>query len=256
MGLKRSVADGMERLLGVSIAPHHRIGEIYERDQVKRVFDTFAVDCVFDVGANTGQYHRFLRDMIGFSGPVISYEPAPQLAGELLSQAAHDDDWHVNHVGLDSTAGQAMFHVARDTQFSSFRRPGRAGSEIFSDGRMEGETVMVPTATLADELKTWRNRLGFQRPYLKLDTQGHDLTVAEGAGEALGTFVAVQSEASVVPIYEGAPAIATALDFFRQRGFAPCAFVPNNEGHFPRLIETDIIFVNEVAAGLTRLAAA
>jgi FkbM family methyltransferase len=255
MGFKRSVADGVERVLGVSIAPQHRVGEIYERDQIRRVFDTLAVDCVFDVGANTGQYHRFIRDMIGFDGPVISYEPVPDLAADLIGEASREDDWHMNPVALDRTAGEAAFHIARDTQFSSLRRPGRVGNEIFSDGRMKGETVMVRTATLADELKLWRDRLGFQRPYLKLDTQGHDLAVAEGAGAALADFVAIQSEVSVVPIYDGAPGIAAALEFFKGRGFAPCAFVPNNEGHFPRLIETDIIFVNEMAAGLKILAA-
>jgi FkbM family methyltransferase len=253
MGLKRSVADGFERILGVSIAPQERIGEVYERDQVRRVFDAFAIDCVFDVGANTGQYYRFIRDKIGFDGPVVSYEPTPELAADLISEASRDDGWHVSAIALDRAAGEAAFHVARDSQFSSLKRPGAAGSEIFADGRMEGETVMVRTARLADELRHWRERLGFRRPYLKLDTQGHDLAVAEGAGDALGAFVAIQSEASIIPLYEGAPGIGAALDFFRGRGFAPCAFVPNNEGHFPRLIETDIIFVNEAAAGLPKL---
>jgi FkbM family methyltransferase len=250
MGLKRSVADGVERLLGVSIAPQHRVGEIYERDQVRKVFDSFAIDCVFDVGANTGQYYRFLRDMVGFAGPVISYEPTPALVADLTRNASRDNAWHVNAIALDRAAGEATFHVARDTQFSSLRTPGPVGMELFSDGRMEGDAITVKTETLAREIARWRDRLGFQRPYLKLDTQGHDLAVAEGAGDALAVFVAIQSEAAIVPIYSDAPGIVTALNFFTRRGFAPCAFVPNNEGHFPRLIETDIIFVNQAAAGL------
>jgi FkbM family methyltransferase len=255
MSLKRSIADGLERILGVSIAPHDRIGEVYQRDQIRKILDLFSVDCIFDVGANTGQYYRYLRHMVGYDGPVVSYEPTPDLAAELASDAARDDGWHVNSVALDRQAGEAEFHVARDTQFSSLRRPGRAGGELFADGRMEGETVVVRTATLADELRLWRDRIGFARPYLKLDTQGHDLAVAEGGGDALGVFVAIQSEVSIVPIYAGAPDMATALDFFRRRGFDPCAFVPNNDGHFPRLIETDIIFVNRAAAGIATLAA-
>jgi FkbM family methyltransferase len=253
MTFKRTFADGLGRMIGVSIAPQHRIGEFYERDQVRRVFRHFDVDCVFDVGANSGQYYRFLREMVGFDGPVISYEPAPALAEELTERARSNQRWHVVPAALDREAGEATFHVARDTQFSSLRQPAPAGRELFQDGRMESQTVVVRTATLAEELKLWRDRLGFARPYLKLDTQGHDLAVAEGAGAALDAFVAIQAEAAIVPIYSDAPRIGASLDFFQNRGFAPCAFVPNNEGHFPRMIETDIIFVNQRSAGLGAL---
>src|SRR4051794_41980871 len=47
-----------------------------------------------------------------------------------------------------------------------------------------GEFLGERRSTLAEELPRWREQLGFQRPFLKMDTQGHDVAVFEGAGDA------------------------------------------------------------------------
>jgi hypothetical protein len=67
------------------------------------------------------------------------------------------------------------------------------------------------------------------------------VAVAEGAGSALRDFVGLQSELAIKRIYDGAPSHDEALHFYRTRGFELSAFVPNNGGHFPRLIEIDCI---------------
>ncbi|HXW74131.1 MAG TPA: hypothetical protein VEK10_04895, partial [Steroidobacteraceae bacterium] len=126
----------------------------------------FDIDCVFDVGANAGQYARMLRQRVGYRGQIVSYEPIPERAATLRAAAAHD---------------------------------------------------------------------------LKLDTQGHDLSVATGAGERLRDFVGLQSELAIQRLYDGAPSFEEALEFYRSRGFELSALVPNNLGHFPRLLEIDCI---------------
>ena len=60
----------------------------------------------------------------------------------------------------------------------------------------------------SDWWKTWRAR---RRVYLKLDTQGTDLDVVEGASGALEAVDALQSEVAVRPIYEGVPELAQSL---------------------------------------------
>ena len=94
----------------------------------------------------------------------------------------------------------------------------------------------------------WQKELGFRRPYLKLDTQGSDLAVAEGAGVMISSFAAIQTETAISSLYEGIPEFVESRAFFTGRGFDLSAIVPNNEGHFPRLIETDCIYVNRALA--------
>src|SRR3546814_14571588 len=75
-------------------------------------------------------------------------------------------------------------------------------------------------------------------------TQGHDLSVCEGAGDALRDMAGVQTELGVRPIYEGGTGYRAMIDWLAEHGFVPSAFFANNKGHFPLLVEMDGIFVN------------
>jgi hypothetical protein len=74
-----------------------------------------------------------------------------------------------------------------------------------------------------------------------LDSQGNDFDIAVGAGARLNEFVGLQSELAIKRIYANAPSYNETLKFYQDNGFILSALVPNNEGHFPYLIETDCI---------------
>src|SRR3546814_3279839 len=84
-----------------------------------------------------------------------------------------------------------------------------------------------------------RRAHGFTRPFLKMDTQGHDLSVCEGAGDALRDMAGVQTELGVRPIYEGGTGYRAMIDWLAEHGFVPSAFFANNKGHFPLLVEME-----------------
>jgi FkbM family methyltransferase len=241
---KRAAADLVGGALNAHIVPRHAVGQLYEQSCVGRIFDAFDVDCVFDVGANVGQYARMLRDRVRYEGPIISYEPLPALAEEMGRAAAADPGWIVRNLALDRETRDAVFRVTADSQFSSLKAPSGLGQAIFGGQVAVTNELSLTTSTIAAEMARWRKELGFQRPYLKMDTQGNDLSVAEGAGVMLSSFVAIQSETAIAQLYEGIPDLVESRDFFAARGFDLSAIIPNNEGHFPRLIETDCIYVN------------
>jgi FkbM family methyltransferase len=241
MSLKRTAADAMERALGVRIVRPGFVALIFEEEHLRRFFEHFAVDCVFDVGANGGQYATMLRERIGYQGFIVSFEPIPALARAIRAKANNDPRWLIEEAALDRSAGTAVFNVSTDSQFSSLHAGKRDEVDLFDSGQAVVEQIEVKTSTVALELAKYRERLGFKRPFLKMDTQGHDLAVAEGAGAALREFVGLQSELAIKRIYDGAPSYDEALQFYRARGFELSAFVPNNAGHFPVLIEIDCI---------------
>jgi hypothetical protein len=76
-----------------------------------------------------------------------------------------------------------------------------------------------------------------------MDTQGFDVAVLGGAGDTLNCFVGFQSELSVRKIYQQAADFRDALTHYQSLGFDISAFVPNNAGHFPALVEIDCIMV-------------
>ncbi len=241
---KRAAADALGGVLNAYIVPRHSVGQLYEQVCIGRMFDTFDVDCVFDVGANTGQYARMLRDRVRYTGTIISYEPVPELAAAIEEAAAADSGWIVRNLALDRETRDAVFRVTADSQFSSLKAPSRLGHAIFGGQVAVKDELSLTTSTLAAEMARWQKELGFRRPYLKMDTQGNDLAVAEGAGVMLSSFVAIQSETAIAKLYDGIPDFVESRSFFGGRGFDLSAIIPNNEGHFPRLIETDCVYVN------------
>jgi FkbM family methyltransferase len=209
---------------------------------LRRFFRHFDVDCVFDVGANRGQYARMLRDKANFRGEIISFEPIPELVKELQKISASDPRWHIAGIALDREAGPATFHVMADLEFSSFLRPSAAQPAIFKDKNRILQSITVNRSTLAAQFTEYQKQLGFKRPFLKMDTQGSDLAVVEGAGSAMDFFIGIQTELSLRQLYDAGPELVSSMKKLSELGFEPSAFVPNNEGHFPALVEIDCIF--------------
>ena len=246
--VKRTIANFLERISGNMIIPPHEVHLAPERVHLRRFFDYFGVDCVFDVGANRGQYATMLRQKVGFAGDIISFEPTPDLADTLAALAAKDARWHVEPLALDREAGPATFHIMRESELNSLHRPTADQPDIsLRQSNTITRSVTVMRSTVAAEVSRFQAQLGFKRPFLKLDTQGNDLAVVQGAGDLIGRFVGIQTEMSVKKLYEGSASLGESLAALQALGFEPSAFVPNNAGHFPRLIEMDCVLFRRSA---------
>ncbi|HEX4709638.1 MAG TPA: FkbM family methyltransferase [Phenylobacterium sp.] len=239
--LKRKLAKTVERLTGALIVHPAEIHQLPERHCLRQMFDLFKVDAVFDVGANEGQYATQLRRDIGYKGAIISFEPIPEVAARLRAKAEADPLWFVAPLALDREAGPATFNVMTASTFSSLNQPTPDQPDVFEGQNTVARQIEVMRSTVAAELPKWREQLGFSRPFLKMDTQGSDLAVVEGAGDAIQSFVGLQSELAVRHLYEGTRGFAEVLDVYADLGFRLSALVPCSRGHFPDLMEVDCI---------------
>jgi FkbM family methyltransferase len=241
--IKRSIANALGWALNASIVRRGTLATMFEKEHLKRFVTELKVDCVFDVGANDGQYAEMLRE-IGFLGPIISFEPIPELAKQIRERAQRDVNWYAEEIALDDSEHTASFNVMQSSQFSSLKTPSHAETTRFEKENSIAYALEIKTALLSSYFDRYQAQLGFQRPFLKMDTQGNDLAVARGAGSRLSSFVGLQSELAIKRIYASADDYRTALDFYHDAGFELSAFVPNNLGHFPVLIEIDCIMFN------------
>lgn len=214
-----------------------------EPAQIDRFFRHFAIDCVFDVGANEGQYATGLRSL-GYTGLILSFEPHPEMADLLRRASSKDPNWEVFEVALDSQVRSMEFNIMAASQFSSLREPDHSSFEPLNDLNKIVRTVSLTTSTIANEYPLLANKFFFSRPFLKMDTQGFDLEVVKGAGEFLINFVGMQSELALTTLYQGAPEFAKSLNYYQGQGFKLSGLVPNNAGHFPNLLEVDCIMYN------------
>ena len=84
----------------------------------------------------------------------------------------------------------------------------------------------VPVSTLAALWADIEREFRPAAPFLKLDTQGYDLQVLAGAGDALARVVGVQSEIAFKPLYAGMPTWVETVTKLQELGFDPTGFTP------------------------------
>jgi FkbM family methyltransferase len=245
----------LERMFGFRIVRAHNVALIFEHVHLRRFFRHFQVDCVFDVGANVGQHATMLRRHTGYTGTIVSFEPVPRFADVLRRKAKLDGNWYVENVAIDSSAGEQTFYVMKHDGFSSLHEPCHAEVDIFRSKNVVSEQLTVQTVTLAAMYEKYAALLGFSRPFLKMDTQGHDLAIARGSSETLHKFVGLQSELSIRALYKDTPRYADVIEYYRSQGFELSAFVPNNAGHFPHLVEVDCVMYNTLSLPRDKLLA-
>ena len=215
---------------------------------LKKFVETYAVDCIFDIGANEGQYARLLRKNVGFQDTIVSVEPNPETFRILRSRSDVDPKWRVENIGLAAHDGEQSLSIMAGHQFTTLSEPIATEAAQASNVNCLNTVTMripVPVKTLKTFYSEVKNATRFKRPFLKMDTQGYDAVIADSAGDILKEFIGVQTEVSFVRLYSDSITFRESVDFYARRGFTLCALVPNNAGHFPYLIEQDAVFIND-----------
>ena len=197
-------------------------------------------DVLLDVGANRGQFAAEFRRR-GFRGRIESFEPVPHVVPLLRAAAASDPAWTVHDVALGAEDGEATIHVGSGDASSSLRPPAEAMRD-YAGFLSFDETATVAVRRL-DGLFDGLVRPG-ERVAMKVDTQGFESEVVEGAGAALDRVDAVFLEVSFVPLYEGEPPAEAVMAQMRARGFAPAYLAPAyTEAGSRRWVQADVLFL-------------
>ncbi|HEY6983521.1 FkbM family methyltransferase [Reyranella sp.] len=238
----------VSRAFGYDIVP---LREMKERDlalHLRALLDYLKVDCVLDVGANAGQYHDFLRDKVLYTGPIVSFEPVGRQVDLLRERARADGGWHIEGYALGARDGNLPINVMVADQFSSFLQPDHSRVHDYDGLNVPCHVENVAVRTLDVVMPVLHERLGFERPYLKLDTQGFDMEVLHGARDSLSEMRALQTEASVIGIYKDMPGYMDTIRYLDGRGFDITGFYPVSRDASLRLVEFDCVMINRAAA--------
>jgi FkbM family methyltransferase len=206
------------------------------------VFKRLQINCVFDVGANVGQYGRILRNAC-YRGYIFSFEPVTETFTTLQAAARGDEHWKTFKIALGASAGAQAVNLTSYSELNSFRRPDKGWDRILPTVRFTG-TEDVEVRTLDDVFPELTSQIEDPRPFLKLDTQGFDLEVVKGGQNCIGRFLGLQSELAVKKIYEGAPGYLEALAYYSSLGFTPKDFYTvASDGNNMSAVEVDCIML-------------
>lgn len=192
---------------------------------------------VIDAGANRGQFATFAA----FRFPradLLCFEPLPKAAARLRRAVGNVGRLTLWNVALGATDEQAELHVSAADDSSSLLAIGQRQREEFP-GTEERSTATVAVRRLDGLLAPTALR---SPVLLKIDVQGGELAVLQGAEAILGLIDAVLVEVSFVELYTGQALADAVWDHLRGHGFSCRGVWSITYGRSGECLQGDLLF--------------
>lgn len=210
---------------------------------------------IIDAGARNGfnQLHKLNRYI-----NLQAFEPDPRSFKSLdgiLSNSGFKS-YHTLQLALGNTNGQTMFNLTVKPDMSSLLEFDNAlfdnhfghiaSSEAWKQSGQTEHAQMVQVDTL-DNL--FAGKTGYQIDLLKMDTQGSEYEILQGALHLLssGNISIIKTESNLVPMYKGQKSFSELDLFIQSKDFVQvdCLFYPQTTEHsgtkaiksYPKLYE-------------------
>jgi FkbM family methyltransferase len=211
---------------------------------LKQLTRRLDINCVLDVGAHEGGYARLLRKEVRFAGEIVSFEPAAASFAALRAPrgGAGGRYWRGHNYALGRAPGEATLNVYAESELNTLLAPSRYGLDRFPTMASPLPPQPVRVRTLAEVFDEVTAHVPDPRVLLKVDTQGFDLEVVEGAVGVLDRVLALQLEVPVKHVYDGMPPLPQTLDRLAELGFEPTGMFPvTRDRDLLRVVEFDCV---------------
>jgi FkbM family methyltransferase len=235
----RAAGISLERYPPINTSPHH----------LKYLLGQVGINVVLDVGAHRGEYVRLLRDHAGFGGHIASFEPSSASFARLAAACGRDPRWRGYRYALGNERGSAELNLFGMTQLNSLLVPSPYGVEVFPTLGRPTATQTVEVRRLDDVFDEVTGHVADPRVLLKIDTQGSDQRVVEGALGVLDRVHALQVEVPLKPIYDEMSPLPDLLGFLGELGYELTGVFPlaRDPDHL-RILELDCVLYRPAAA--------
>ncbi len=198
------------------------------------------ISLVLDVGANAGQYGVSLRQRVGYQGRIVSFEPLSDAFARLQQTAANDPLWDSYNIALGDREQASVINVSANSWSSSLLPVSTATLEIEPAINYVGrqEIAVRRLDKILDQIARREDRV-----FLKIDTQGYEMKVLNGALGVVERLDLIQVETAFFEAYHGATLIGDMIKFFDYIGYKVVSIDPGWENSATgELLEADVIF--------------
>lgn len=184
--------------------------------QLLAVLNHAQIDIVFDIGANVGQFAQELRS-VGFPGNIVSFDPLITAHSQLCKASRNDSRWFIHpRTALGDYEGEIVINVAGNSVSSSIlpMLDAHVSAATNSAYVASEPTPITKLDTVAKQYLSADSRL-----FIKIDTQGFEWQVLDGARDTFKRVQGVLLELSFVPLYEGQYLWLEIIERMEKEGF-------------------------------------
>jgi FkbM family methyltransferase len=242
--MKTSVKNTINQLLGlVGLKVSRNRND--EPHQIVRGLLKNNIDVVLDVGSNTGQFARSIR-AAGYRNKIVCFEPLPDAHEKLRNRLAGDEEVIIHpRVALGDKQGSIRINVSGNSVSSSILNllPSHANAAPESNYIDTVETEIECLDTVFSDYVKPRDRA-----FLKIDTQGYEWNVLDGAKISLDSIEGLLLEMSLIPLYEGQRLWKDILHRLEEEGLILWQIIPGfSDPESGRSLQFDGVFYRDPA---------
>lgn len=206
------------------------------------------IETIIDVGANIGQYAMNIRDA-GYKGRIISFEPLSAAYRQLKRNGRRDKGWTIaDRMALGNRDGETEINISANSVSSSILPMMDSHKKAARDSAYIGKERV--TVRRLDSLLPDLDLAG--NVFMKIDVQGFEIEVLNGASQFLSMSRGLQIELSLVELYAGQMSMENMINLVSNLGFELYAlfpgFVDNTSG---RMLQVDGIFFRKTDEAAT-----
>ena len=180
------------------------------------------ITLVWDVGANEGQYAHELR-LAGYDGKIISFEPLSEAYAKLDESAKNDVNWSTCNFAMGDEDGLVDINVSGNSLSSSFLNMLSKHSDAAPESKYcDKEQVVVKRVdSIINDISSEQDRV-----YMKIDAQGFERNVINGAMGSFDRIEMIQVETALVPLYDGETLFFEMNNFLYECGYCLVSIDP------------------------------
>jgi FkbM family methyltransferase len=227
--LVRSVREFVKGIENISETPFKSI---------IRNLNESRVTSVLDVGANVGQFGLDFRRH-GFEGLIVSYEPVRETFESLSQTTKQHQPWKAFQIGLGAAESEGTINISGNAGLSSsILEMGSLHLENFPESATVAKQD-ISISTIDKQLEILGLRP--QEIILKIDVQGFEAEVLQGASQSLSKIPLCFLEVSITPLYEGEVSFLPILIELSKYGHEVVDVFRGIKARDGRLLQLDIL---------------
>lgn len=225
----------------------YRISKTYEsidcKSQLKRLFKNYNLDLVIDVGANEGQFYTEIREL-GYTNKVISFEPLHDAHAAMSRKFSNDPNLNLHpRCAIGNYTGKIDINVSGNSVSSSILEMDKSHYNIVPSSRYIGKDQV--NIFRLDDIFTQQNPLP-PSVMLKIDTQGYENNVLDGAASLINNISVLMLEISFLHLYSNQPKWDDLLRRVSTLGFTIFAIQPGFiDPKTYQLCQADFVFIRK-----------